>query len=66
MEDAEIINLLFRRSEDGIRAIEAKYSKLYRSILKGILGDDDDTDECANDLLLAIWHSSGITSVKNA
>ena len=57
MEDAEIINLLFRRSEDGIRAIEAKYSKLYRSILKGILGDDDDADECANDLLLAIWNA---------
>ena len=57
MEDAEIISLLFQRSEDGIRAIETKYSKLYRSILKGILGEGEDAEECANDLLLAIWNA---------
>ena len=57
MEDAEIITLLFERSEDGIAAVESKYSKLYRSILKGILGDSEDAEECANELLLAVWNA---------
>ena len=57
MEDKEIIGLLFGRSEEGLRALKIKYSKLYRSVLVGILGNDADSDECENDLLIAVWNS---------
>ena len=57
MEDIEIIGLLFGRSEDGLRELSKKYSKLYRNVLKGILADVGDVEECENDLLVAVWNS---------
>ena len=57
MEDTKIIELLFERSEDGIIELKKKYSRLYRGVLGGILGDNGDVEECENDLLVAIWNS---------
>ena len=57
MEDREIIGLLFERSEDGLKELERKYAKLYRSVLNGILADKGDAEECENDLLVAVWNS---------
>lgn len=57
MEDREIIELLFERSEEGLKELEKKYSKLYRCILRGILVDSGDAEECENDLLVAVWNS---------
>ena len=57
MEDREIIELLFARSEEGLKELEKKYSKLYRGILRGVLEDIGDTEECENDLLVAVWNS---------
>jgi RNA polymerase sigma-70 factor (ECF subfamily) len=34
-----------------------KYSGLYTGILTKILGDQFDADECANDVLLALWNT---------
>ena len=57
MEDREIIGLLFQRSEDGLNELKRKYSKLYRSILNGVLANAEDSEECENDLLIAVWNS---------
>ena len=57
MEDKEIIGLLFGRSEEGLRALKTKYSKLYRGVLVGILGNNADSEECEDDLLIAVWNS---------
>ncbi|MBQ7324278.1 MAG: sigma-70 family RNA polymerase sigma factor [Clostridia bacterium] len=57
MNDLNIIELLWERSEAALDEISDQYSRLYKSVLREILGDDSDTEECANDLLLAVWNS---------
>ncbi len=57
MEDEEIIALLFARDEIGLKYTEEKYDPLYKSILRQMLTDKSDVDECANDVLLSIWNT---------
>ena len=57
MEDRQIIELLFARDEMGLTYTEEKYDPLYRSILRQALSDKSDIDECANDVLMALWNS---------
>ncbi len=57
MDDLKIIDLLWERSETALDEISLKYSRLYRGIIREILIDDRDTDEAANDVLLAVWNS---------
>jgi len=57
MEDNQIISLLFQRTQAVLDEISRKYSRLYRRILGEILADESDIEECANDVLLAVWDS---------
>ncbi len=57
MEDNQIISLLFQRTQAALDEISRKYSRLYRRILGEILADESDIEECANDVLLAVWDS---------
>lgn len=57
MEDRQIIELLFARDEQGLNFTKEKYDQLYRSILRQALSDQSDIDECANDVLMALWNS---------
>lgn len=57
MDDQKIIELLWERSETALDEISLRYSRLYKGIIREILCDDRDTQECANDLLLAVWNS---------
>lgn len=57
MTEADIIGLLFARSEEALVEIATKYGSLYRSIIKNILENESDVAECENDVLLAIWNS---------
>ncbi len=57
MEDKQIIDLLFARDEQGLHMTENKYSPFYKGILSRALSDRTDVDECANDVLMALWNS---------
>ena len=57
MEDKEIIDLLFARSENALIELSQKYSQLYKGVLGNMLCDSCDVEECANDVLLAVWNS---------
>lgn len=57
MDDKLIIELLFRRSETALDELTRKYSRLYKSIIREVLSDECDVDECGNDVLLAVWNS---------
>ena len=57
MEDDKILDLLFERSESALDEVTHKYSRLYKGILRKVLEDEGDIEECANDVLLAIWNS---------
>ncbi len=57
MNEGSIIDRLLKRDEAALDELTLQYSKLYKGILREILHDENDVDECANDLLLAVWNS---------
>ena len=57
MEDSKIIEMLFARDEQALSSLSQKYSRLYLSMIREILSDESDINECANDCLLAVWNS---------
>ncbi len=56
-KDEQIIEALFNRDEGILEQISNKYRKIYVSVLRQILGSDEDVFECENDVLLAVWNS---------
>ncbi len=57
MEDRQIIDLFFARSENAIRETENKYGKLCYRIAHNILNDVRDSQECMNDIYLCLWNT---------
>lgn len=56
MEDEAIIQLFLKRSEQAIIAAEDRYGAYCRSILRNILTDPGDLEECMNDVYLKLWN----------
>lgn len=65
MDDNKIIEMLFERAEEALEDIHIKYAPLYRSILRKTLSNPADIDECANDVLIAVWNSIPPNRPKN-
>lgn len=57
MEDAQIIEMYFRRDENAIRETQRKYGGLCQRIAEHILSDREDAEECVNDLYFQLWNS---------
>lgn len=57
MEDKEIIEMLYARNGNALCELELKYRGLYRQLLRRLLDDECDVDECSNDLLVSVWNS---------
>ena len=57
MDDKTIKTLLFERSENALGEISEKYSGLYKKVIRDILNDENDVEECEDDVLLALWNS---------
>ena len=57
MDDKTIIDLLWSRSEMGIEHIKIKYDKLCSSIIRRILPDNRDVEECVSDTYIRIWNT---------
>ena len=57
MDDEAIINMLFERDEKGLAEISEKYSRLCKSIIGKVLSDECDIEECADDVLMAVWRN---------
>lgn len=55
MEDKNIIQLYFERSEAAIAETAAKYGKLCRNIAYNILYNEEDAEECVNDTYMKAW-----------
>ena len=56
MTDTQIIDLLFERSEQGLRELAAKYGGSVGRIAFNILGSAQDAEECVNDTWLGVWN----------
>ncbi len=57
MEDEEIINLYWTRSENAIIETDKKYGKYCNYIAYNILQDQEDSKECVNDTFLNTWNA---------
>ena len=57
MNDEAIIEMLFVRSEDSISEIDKKYGRKCRKIAFGVLGNEQDAEECTNDAYLGVWNA---------
>ena len=49
--------MLFERDDTALDEIANRYSRLYKGVLRQVVGDECDVDECGNDLLLAVWNT---------
>lgn len=56
-EDEAILDLLFARSEQGIRELDGKYGPVLRGISRNILNNPQDAEECVNDAYLGAWNA---------
>lgn len=57
MEEKQILELLFRRSESAITCLREAYGALCLSIARRILPDERDAEECVSDVCLKVWNA---------
>ncbi len=57
MDDAQIIDLYWKRDESAITETAQKYGALCRSVAKGILTTAEDAEECINDAYHQAWNA---------
>lgn len=56
MEDHQIIDLYWTRSEQAITETGTKYGRYCYQIAFNILANEEDAEECVNDTFLKIWN----------
>ena len=68
MDDKQIVDLYWERSETAISETSKKYGKYCRYIAFNILRNDEDSEECVNDtyLTLVVSMNSAIASSQSA
>jgi hypothetical protein len=57
MDDAQIVDLYWRRDEAAIGESDKKYGRYLTKIAFQVLADFEDTKECVNDTYLKAWNS---------
>ena len=57
MEDRQIVELYWERSEEAIAATADKYGRLCHYIAHNILHNDLEAEECVNDTYLKVWNA---------
>lgn len=57
MEDRQIIELYWARSDNAIEETQCKYGKLCYKIAYNILSNRQDSEECVNDTYLRAWNT---------
>lgn len=57
MEDEEIIKLMENRNETSIAELSKKYGGICSGVVRNILGDFTEAEQCLNDTYLKVWDS---------
>ena len=57
MDDNEMIQLFFSRSEKAIAEMNNQYGKLCHTLAFNILKNRQDAEECVNDAYLGVWNT---------
>ena len=57
LEDSQILDLFWARSEQAIRELDQKYGEAVRKTAQNLLRSRQDAEECVNDTYLGAWNS---------
>lgn len=57
IDDERIIDLFFKRDQQGIRELDIKYGKTCHSLSYNITNNKQDAEECVNDAYLGAWNT---------
>lgn len=57
MDDNQIIELFWQRSEQAVSAVTEKYGAMCHGIAVNLLRDHEDAEECVNDTWHALWET---------
>lgn len=57
MEDEKIIELMESRDEKSIAELSKKYGRVCGNVVRNILSDFTDVEQCLNDTYLKVWNS---------
>lgn len=57
IDDERIIDLFFKRDQQGIRELDIKYGKTCHSLSYNITNSKQDAEECVNDAYLGAWNA---------
>ena len=57
MEDEQILNLYFSRSEQAIGETASKYGPYCHSIAMHVLENEEDAEECVSDTYARVWNA---------
>jgi len=57
VEDYQIIDLYFARSENAITETASKYGRMLRAVTMRILRNQEDADECVSDTYMKTWNT---------
>ena len=57
MDDEQIVDLFWKRSENAIKETSKKYGRYCHSIASRILNNEEDAKECVNDTYFKAWNA---------
>lgn len=57
--DEDILKQLTAREQAGLHLLQAQYGNLIRYVVRGILKDNRDVEECVNGIYLRVWDKIG-------
>lgn len=57
MEDSEIIELFWARSEQAVAALRDKHGRLMFQVARNVLDSWEDADECVSDSYWGVWNA---------
>lgn len=57
IDDEKIIELFFRRSEQGIQELDMKYGRVCHKLSYNIVNNRQEAEECVNDAYLGAWNA---------
>lgn len=64
-DDGEIITLFFERNEKALSAVSRKYGNYCGAVVRSIIKNPQDVEECLNDTWLKTWESIPPAKPKN-